>query len=188
MLESGSALYLRCLCELCDVCLSVVQVVMLMNVLQGFMQYRVSGESMHLDVDTLNEKLKLRGAERLRTAMRPDEAFGMIFCLEGVILDMQQVPKPLQMTLQRGYFPGQGTIVTHRLKLATCACDEMKCSPAITCQAESLTHLQTWQRMVAYATDCLRCVMTLPIVTSKIAAGAAGCMDQGRREGRLTAS
>ena len=55
------------------------------------MQYRVSGEATHLDVDTLNEKLKLRGAERLRTAMRPDEAFGMIFCLEGVIVDMQQV-------------------------------------------------------------------------------------------------
>ena len=55
------------------------------------MQYRLSGEAFHLDVDTLNEKLKLRGAQRLRTAMRPDEAFGMIFCFDGIIADMQQV-------------------------------------------------------------------------------------------------
>ena len=58
---------------------------------QGFIQYRASGESSHLDVDTLNERLKLKGAERMRTAMRPDEAFGMIFSWDGVIADMQEV-------------------------------------------------------------------------------------------------
>lgn len=46
---------------------------------QGFVQFRISGENLHLDVDTLNEKLKLNGAARMRAAMKPDEAFGMIF-------------------------------------------------------------------------------------------------------------
>jgi len=55
------------------------------------MQYRLSGEALHLDVDTLNEQLQLKGAERMRTAMRPDEAFGMIFSWEGVVADMHQV-------------------------------------------------------------------------------------------------
>lgn len=62
--------------------------------LQGFIQYRMTGESTHLDVDTLNEKLQLKGAERMRTSMRPDEAFGMIFSFDGVIADMQQVNLP----------------------------------------------------------------------------------------------
>lgn len=52
-------------------------------VLQGFVQLRMSGESLHLDVDTLNERLQLNGAARMRTAMKPDEAFGMIFCWYG---------------------------------------------------------------------------------------------------------
>ena len=59
--------------------------------MQGFIQLKVSGEAMHLDVDTLNERLKLKGAERMRTAMRPDEAFGMIFSWDGVIADMRKV-------------------------------------------------------------------------------------------------
>lgn len=57
---------------------------------QGFIQYRVSGEALHLDVDTLNERLQLKGAQRMRTAMRPDEAYGMIFSWDGVIADMRQ--------------------------------------------------------------------------------------------------
>jgi hypothetical protein len=30
-------------------------------------------------VDTLNEQLRTRGADRMRHSMRPDEAFGLIF-------------------------------------------------------------------------------------------------------------
>ena len=59
--------------------------------MQGFIQLKLSGETMHLDVDTLNERLKLKGAERMRAAMRPDEAFGMIFSWDGVIADMRKV-------------------------------------------------------------------------------------------------
>lgn len=58
--------------------------------LQGFMQYRSTGESSHLDIDKLNEKLEMKGKERMRTAMRPDEAFGMIFSW-NVIANMEKV-------------------------------------------------------------------------------------------------
>ena len=33
---------------------------------QGFIQFRLSGERTHLDVDTLNEQLKVQGQDRLR--------------------------------------------------------------------------------------------------------------------------
>ena len=52
--------------------------------MQGYIQYRYSGEPHRLDVDTLNEQLQIKGAARMRTSMKPDEAFGMIFDLEGV--------------------------------------------------------------------------------------------------------
>lgn len=52
--------------------------------MQGYIQYRCSGEPHRLDVDTLNEQLQIKGAARMRTSMKPDEAFGMIFDLEGV--------------------------------------------------------------------------------------------------------
>ena len=50
---------------------------------QGYIQYRIAGEPHRLDVDTLNEKLRLRGAARMRLLMRPDEAYGMIFDFDG---------------------------------------------------------------------------------------------------------
>ena len=51
--------------------------------MKGYIQYRFSGEPHRLDVDTLNEQLQMKGAARMRTSMKPDEAFGMIFDLEG---------------------------------------------------------------------------------------------------------
>ena len=42
---------------------------------------------MHLDVDTLNERLKVQGANRMRHAMRPDEAYGMVFSLDNVLVN-----------------------------------------------------------------------------------------------------
>ncbi len=58
---------------------------------QGFVQFRLSGENLHLDVDTLNEKLKLNGAARMRAAMKPDEAFGMIFNWYVVVLVVDNI-------------------------------------------------------------------------------------------------
>lgn len=51
------------------------------------MHYRPGGEVLRVDVDTLNESLKHKGALRLRHSMRPDEAFGMIFSFDAVIAD-----------------------------------------------------------------------------------------------------
>ena len=44
------------------------------SVAQGFIQFRLSGERIHLDVEALNEQLKSNGAARMRHAMCPDEA------------------------------------------------------------------------------------------------------------------
>ena len=51
---------------------------------QGYIQYRIAGEPQRLDVDTLNEQLRSRGAARMRLLMRPDEAYGMIFDFDGL--------------------------------------------------------------------------------------------------------
>jgi len=40
-----------------------------------------------LDVHSLNKQLRVLGAERMRHAMHPDEAYGMVFSWEGVMLD-----------------------------------------------------------------------------------------------------
>ena len=58
---------------------------------QGFVEFRIGAQPLHLDVDTLNERLKVQGANRMRHAMRPDEAFGMIFSLDNVIIDTRQM-------------------------------------------------------------------------------------------------
>lgn len=48
---------------------------------------------MHLDVDTLNERLKVQGANRMRHAMRPDEAYGMVFSLDNVIVNTKHLQR-----------------------------------------------------------------------------------------------
>ena len=53
--------------------------------MQGFLQFRSTGETERLDVDTLNERLQHRGATRLRHVQAPDEKFGMIFSFDGCV-------------------------------------------------------------------------------------------------------
>lgn len=60
---------------------------------EGFVQFKIRGEALHLDVDTLNEKLRTSGATRMRHAMKPDEAFGMIFNWDGVIMDTRRLQR-----------------------------------------------------------------------------------------------
>lgn len=62
----------------------------LLPVLQGFVEFRIGAQPLHLDVDTLNERLKVQGANRMRHAMRPDEAYGMVFSLDNVIVNTRQ--------------------------------------------------------------------------------------------------
>lgn len=61
--------------------------------LQGFFQYRYSGAPIHLDVDTLNEHLKIRGADRIRHSFRPDEAIGCIFAWDDVIANTRDMQR-----------------------------------------------------------------------------------------------
>lgn len=46
---------------------------------------------LRVDVDALNENLRTNGALRLRHAMRPDEAFGVVVNFDGAIADMNAV-------------------------------------------------------------------------------------------------
>ena len=55
------------------------------------MHYRTTGWVEQVDVDTLNVKLRKRGAERLRHAMKPDEAIGAIFTFDGVLADTHEL-------------------------------------------------------------------------------------------------
>lgn len=60
---------------------------------EGFMKFHPTGEKTQLDVDTLNEDLKLRGAHRMRHLMHPDEAYGLIFDFDNVIVDALSLRK-----------------------------------------------------------------------------------------------
>ncbi len=62
-----------------------------MSHFQGFVEFRIGAQPLHLDVDTLNERLKVQGANRMRHAMRPDEAYGMIFSLDNVIINTRKL-------------------------------------------------------------------------------------------------
>eukprot|EP01023_Acetabularia_acetabulum_P004675 TRINITY_DN11998_c0_g1_i1.p1 TRINITY_DN11998_c0_g1~~TRINITY_DN11998_c0_g1_i1.p1 ORF type:complete len:362 (-),score=45.14 TRINITY_DN11998_c0_g1_i1:243-1328(-) len=65
---------------------------------EGFVEFRIGGDPVHLDVDTLNEKLASKGRMRLRFAQYPDEAYGMIFSFEGVLADTKKL---MQMSWQQ---------------------------------------------------------------------------------------
>lgn len=65
----------------------------LLSVLQGFVEFRIGAQPLHLDVDTLNERLKVQGANRMRHAMRPDEAYGMVFSLDNVIVNTRTLQR-----------------------------------------------------------------------------------------------
>lgn len=60
---------------------------------EGFVQFRTSGERIHLDVDTLNEQMQIQGVQRLRHSMRPDEAFGLIFQFDNVVADTRMLQR-----------------------------------------------------------------------------------------------
>jgi beta-phosphoglucomutase-like phosphatase (HAD superfamily) len=57
------------------------------------MQFRLSGEHTHLDVEKLNEQLRVLGADRMRHAMRPDEAFGLIFNWDNCVANTRELQR-----------------------------------------------------------------------------------------------
>ena len=66
---------------------------------EGFLQFRFSGEKIRLDVDTLNERLQIQGADRIRHSMCPDEAFGLIFDWDDVIVDTRALQRAAWKTV-----------------------------------------------------------------------------------------
>ncbi|GMH32602.1 hypothetical protein BSKO_00436 [Bryopsis sp. KO-2023] len=58
---------------------------------EGFVSYKIRGDVDKVDVDKLNFMMKTQGAQRLRHAMKPDEAIGVIFSFEGVLGDTRAV-------------------------------------------------------------------------------------------------
>ncbi|GBF94240.1 hypothetical protein Rsub_06510 [Raphidocelis subcapitata] len=58
---------------------------------EGFVHLLPAGGVLRVDVDALNENLRTNGALRLRHAMRPDEAFGVVINFDGAIADMNAV-------------------------------------------------------------------------------------------------
>lgn len=58
---------------------------------EGFVQFLPAGGVLRVDVDALNENLRTHGALRLRHAMRPDEAFGIVLNFDGIVADMNSV-------------------------------------------------------------------------------------------------
>lgn len=58
---------------------------------EGFTALR-GGGAISMDVDTLNESLKVRGAERMKYAMHPDQAFGLIYDLD-VFIDVREMKR-----------------------------------------------------------------------------------------------
>lgn len=53
---------------------------------EGFATFRPTGP-LHVDVDFLNDRMRERGLQRIRYAMKPDEAFGLIFSWDNVLLN-----------------------------------------------------------------------------------------------------
>jgi len=60
---------------------------------EGFSQLGSDGTIREMDVQTLNKQLRVLGAERMRHAMHPDAAYGMVFSWEGVLANTRNVQR-----------------------------------------------------------------------------------------------
>ncbi|KAF6988474.1 hypothetical protein CFC21_006003 [Triticum aestivum] len=70
---------------------------------EGFETFRMDGP-LNIDVDYLNEKLQECFLQRIRHAMKPDEAFGLIFSWDNVIADTDSLKLDAwrQLALEEG--------------------------------------------------------------------------------------
>ena len=55
--------------------------------MQGFLQFCSRGEVTRLDVDALNERMAVKGRERLRHSMKPEEGLACVFWCDDVVAD-----------------------------------------------------------------------------------------------------
>ncbi|TVU17381.1 hypothetical protein EJB05_33414, partial [Eragrostis curvula] len=71
---------------------------------EGFETFRMDGP-LKVDVDYLNEKLQECFLQRIRHAMKPDEAFGLIFSWDNVIADTDSLKLDAwrQLALEEAY-------------------------------------------------------------------------------------
>ncbi|KAL2613426.1 hypothetical protein R1flu_025118 [Riccia fluitans] len=75
---------------------------------EGFATYRPRGP-LHVDVDFLNDRMRERGLQRIRYAMKPDEAFGLIYSWDNVIADT----RALRMDAWNRLAEEEGRVVDH---------------------------------------------------------------------------
>ncbi|CAI5478442.1 unnamed protein product [Closterium sp. Yama58-4] len=57
---------------------------------EGFATFRPKG-ALQVDVDFLNDRMRKRGVDRIRLAMRPDEAFGLVYSWDNVIANTRDL-------------------------------------------------------------------------------------------------
>lgn len=67
----------------------------------------------HVDVDRLNISMQTQGAERLRLAMNPDQAIGVIFYFEGVLANTRAVQEAARIS--RSQDPGSALTSTKQI-------------------------------------------------------------------------
>ncbi|KAL1814277.1 hypothetical protein DCAR_0626700 [Daucus carota subsp. sativus] len=97
---------------------------------EGFETFRPDGP-LKVDVDFLNDRLQTSLLQRIRYAMKPDEAYGLIFSWENVLADTSSVKLktwkqlaseegrdiPKDRTLQRNMLYGSADHVLHKVLL-----------------------------------------------------------------------
>ena len=72
---------------------------------EGFVEFSLSGD-VQLDVETLNERLEVKGATRMRHSnLAPDEAYGLVFQWDGVLSDTKDLQRAswLQLADEEGF-------------------------------------------------------------------------------------
>ncbi|EFJ12148.1 hypothetical protein SELMODRAFT_158239 [Selaginella moellendorffii] len=57
---------------------------------EGFSGYRPRAP-LHVDVDYLNDRMQERGLQRIKYALKPDQAFGLIYSWDNVLADTRSV-------------------------------------------------------------------------------------------------
>lgn len=88
---------------------------------EGFETFRPRGP-LKVDVDYLNDRMRERGLQRIRYAMKPDEAFGLIYSWDNVLADTRALKLDAwrQLALEEGKtLEDDKEILKHILSMGT---------------------------------------------------------------------